>query len=64
MSEHLSDHLSGLDVDVIRHIDAACRRFEGDWREGRQPSVEDYLVEVPEEGRKAARGELEALRAS
>jgi WD40 repeat protein len=61
MSERPGHGLSGLDSDLVRRIDAVCRRFEGDWRAGRQPRVQDYLDDVPEQGRTALRAELEAL---
>jgi len=61
MSEQPSHNLGGLDIDVARRIDAVCRQFEADWRRGRQPLVEDYLVDVPDEARPALRAELEAL---
>lgn len=32
-----------LSVDTLRRIDAACDRFEEEWRSGRQPRLEDYL---------------------
>ena len=46
---------------MARRIDEVCRRFEADWREGRQPRIEDYLVDVSHEGRPALLAELEAL---
>ena len=61
MSDRPSHNLDGLDIDLARRIDEVCRRFEADWREGRQPRIEDYLVDVPDEGRPALRAELEAL---
>jgi eukaryotic-like serine/threonine-protein kinase len=61
MSDRPSDNLGGLDIDLARRIDEVCRRFEADWRAGRQPRIEDYLVEVSDEGRPALRAELEAL---
>jgi hypothetical protein len=51
----------GLDIGLLRQIDAVCRRFETDWREARGPRVEHYLAEVPEESRHELRAELEAL---
>ena len=54
------DH-DGLDLALARRIDAACRRFEADWRGGRSPHVDDYLADVPEQGRPALRAELIAL---
>jgi serine/threonine-protein kinase len=61
MSDRPSHNLDGLDIDLARRIDEICRRFEADWRDGRQPHIEDYLGEVPEKGRPALRAELEAL---
>ena len=61
MSDRPSHNLDGLDIDLARRIDEVCRRFEADWREGRQPRIEDYLGDVPDEGRPALRAELEAL---
>ena len=61
MSDRPSDNLDGLDVDLARQIDEVCRCFEAAWREGRQPRIDDYLVEVVDEGRPALRAELEAL---
>jgi len=48
-------------IDATRRIDIVSRRFEADWRQGRHPRIEDYLVEVPDEGRPALKAELEAL---
>jgi hypothetical protein len=53
--------LDGLALDLARRIDAVCRRFEADWRGGRSPHVDDYLADVPEQGRPALRAELIAL---
>jgi hypothetical protein len=50
-----------LDIELARRIDEVCRRFEADWRQGRQPCIEDYLVDVLDEGRPALRVELSAL---
>jgi hypothetical protein len=61
MSDRSSDSLGGLDIDVARRIDEVCRRFEANWREERQPRIEDYLVDVSHEGRPALLAELEAL---
>ena len=59
MSDRPMQNLDGLDIDLARRIDEVCRRFEADWREGRQPLIEDYLVDVPDDGRPALRAELE-----
>jgi hypothetical protein len=61
MSDRPSHNLDGLDIDLARRIDEVCRRFEADWRQGRQPRIEDYLGDVSQEGRPALRAELEAL---
>jgi WD40 repeat protein len=61
MSERPSHNLSGLDVDQARRIDALCRQFEADWRAGARPSLDNYLVEVPDQVQPALRAELEAL---
>jgi hypothetical protein len=61
MSERLSQSLHGLDLDLVRRIDAVCWSFEADWREGRPAPVDAYLGQVAEEGRAVLRAELEAL---
>jgi len=61
MSDRSGHDLEGLDIYLARRIDAVCRRFEADWRQGGQPRIEDFLCEVPDEGRPALRAELEAL---
>src|SRR5271166_5840351 len=52
---------SQLDIDLMRQIDAVCRRFEADWRAGARHPLDDYLADVPEKARAALRSELEAL---
>jgi eukaryotic-like serine/threonine-protein kinase len=61
MSDRPSHNLSGLDIDLARRIDEVCRRFEAAWREGCQPCIDDYLVDLPVEGRPALRAELSVL---
>jgi hypothetical protein len=61
MSDRPSHNLDGLDIDLARRVDEVCRKFEADLREGRQPRIEDYMGEVPDEGRPALQAELEAL---
>jgi WD40 repeat protein/tetratricopeptide (TPR) repeat protein len=61
MSDRPSHNLDGLDINLARRIDDVCRRFEAGWREGKEQRVQDYLAEVPEEGRAALQAELEAL---
>ncbi len=55
MSDRPSHNLDGLDINLARRIDEVCRRFEADWQEGRQPRIDDYLGDVPDEGRPALR---------
>jgi hypothetical protein len=50
-----------LGVELMRLIDAVCRRFESDWRTGSTRPLDDYLAEVPAEARTALRDELTAL---
>jgi hypothetical protein len=61
MNRPTFSHLDGLDPDLARRIDLVCRRFEADWRGGRRPPIDDYLADVPEDGRQAWRAELEIL---
>ncbi len=52
---------SQLDVDLMRQIDAVCRRFEADWRAGARPPFDSYLAEVHDQARAALQAELEAM---
>jgi hypothetical protein len=61
MNELPSHNLGGLDIDLARRIDDVCRRFEADLQQGRQPRIEDYMVDVQDEGLLALRAKLEAL---
>ena len=61
MSDRPSENLDGLDINLARRIDEVCRQFHADWRNGSQPHVEDYLIDVPDEARPALRAELETL---
>jgi WD40 repeat protein len=61
MREPASDNLSGLDLDLVRRIDAVCRRFEADYRAGKSPVIADYVGEFPEVDRSALRSELIGL---
>ena len=61
MREQANDNLGGLDLDLVRRIDAVCRRFESEYRAGKSPAIPDYLGEVPEVGRSALRSELIGL---
>jgi hypothetical protein len=48
-------------VSVSERVDAACDRFESEWRAGRRPRVEDYLAAAPESDREALRQALLAV---
>ncbi len=48
-------------LNTFEASDAVCRRFEADWRDGKQPRVDAYLPDVPAEARPALRTKLEAL---
>jgi eukaryotic-like serine/threonine-protein kinase len=61
MTDRTSNHLHNLDIKLARRIDEIYLRFEADWREGRRPSVQDCLGEIPDDGRPALRAELKAL---
>ena len=61
MDDRPDPSFDDLDLDLARRIDVICRRFEADWREGRQPCIEQYMDELPEEGQPALRAEMEAL---
>jgi WD40 repeat protein len=61
MSDRPSNNLEGLDLDLARLIEVICRRFEDDRRAGRAAAIGAYLGEVPREGQRALRAELEAL---
>jgi hypothetical protein len=61
MREQANDNLGGLDLDLVRRIDAVCRRFEADYRAGKSPVIADYLAEIPKVGRSALRSELIGL---
>jgi eukaryotic-like serine/threonine-protein kinase len=55
-------HARGRHAKSLDHrIDAACDRFEADWRSGRAPRIEDFLVDAEEADRPALLGELMAL---
>jgi WD40 repeat protein len=61
MSARPSNNLAGLDIDLACQIDAICRRFEANWRDGQEPRIEDYLDDVPDDVRPALQTELAAL---
>jgi serine/threonine protein kinase len=49
-------------LSLAQRIDAACDRFEADWKAGRRPAVEDYLSDVPASDQKAVRSALLAVQ--
>ena len=58
MSDRPSENLDGLDINLARRIDEVCRQFHTDWRNGSQPHVEDYLIDVPDEGASRTAGRV------
>ncbi len=52
-----------LSLSIAERVDAACDRFEAEWRAGRRPSVDAYLAAVPETDREALRPALLAVEA-
>ena len=61
MSQPPNPDLDGLDIDLVRRIDAACRRFEADWRPGKVARDRRLPRRGPRGGPAALRNELEAL---
>ena len=55
MGDECARKLDELDLTLVRGIEAACRRFEADWRAGKRPAIDDYLRDIPQEGRAALR---------
>ncbi len=62
MGDRARDSLARLDIDLARRIDEVCRRFEADWRQGRQPRAEEYFEEFTGDARASLAAELEALQ--
>ena len=50
MTDRPTGSFERLGLDLARRMDADCRWFEADWRTGGATAIEDYLVEVPDEG--------------
>jgi len=50
-----------LRLEQVTDLDQACDAFEAAWRAGHQPRLEDFLGEVPEDGRSALLVELIAI---
>lgn len=49
------DHLS---VDEALRLEKVCDRFEADWRDGRRPLIEDFLLDQQEPARRVLLREL------
>src|SRR4051794_1210557 len=45
-------------LSLTERIDAACDRFEADWKAGRQPRIDDYLAAAPASDREPLRQAL------
>jgi Leucine-rich repeat (LRR) protein len=48
-------------LSLAERVDAACDRFESEWKAGRQPRIDDYLAAAPVSDRKALRQALLAV---
>src|SRR6266542_551908 len=58
--------LASLDtrsVELARHVDRVCSRFEAAWKAGQRPHVEDYLPVGPQAERSALLSGLIPLEA-
>jgi hypothetical protein len=54
-------HPADPTLSLAERVDAACDRFELEWRAGRRPRVEDYLAAAPTSDREALRKALLAV---
>src|SRR6516162_7811545 len=61
MDECRLDHFGGLPPTHAYCVDAACRRFESEWRGGGEPRIEDVLARADPAQRVALFRELLAL---
>ena len=52
-----------LPVSQLIEVDKVCRKFEAEWKAGRQPKVTDYLGTTPEPQRSELKRELDAIEA-
>jgi serine/threonine protein kinase/formylglycine-generating enzyme required for sulfatase activity len=48
-------------VKLYRQIDAVCSQFERQWRDQRSPCIEEFLAQIPDQGRDLGLCELIAL---
>jgi WD40 repeat protein/tRNA A-37 threonylcarbamoyl transferase component Bud32 len=58
MSEASRSDKATLPLDVERRLDQVCDRFEGAWKHGERPRIEDILAATPEAERSALLREL------
>jgi formylglycine-generating enzyme required for sulfatase activity/serine/threonine protein kinase len=63
MNENIERSAQSLPVSRLLEIDKICRQFEAAWKAGKEPRVEDFLVNVPEAQRGELRRELESIDA-
>src|SRR5262245_30441141 len=50
-------------LSQLERVDAACDRFEAEWRAGRHPRVEEFVAAVAESDREALRSALLRIEA-
>jgi WD40 repeat protein/serine/threonine protein kinase len=50
--------MSDAHLSLAERVDAACDRFEAQWRSGQRPRIEDYLAAAPAADRDALRAAL------
>ncbi|HEY7327683.1 MAG TPA: protein kinase [Gemmataceae bacterium] len=48
-------------LSIAQRVDAACDRFEAEWKAGHRPRVEDYLAAAPQSDREPLRQALTGL---
>jgi hypothetical protein len=48
-------------LSIAERVDAACDRFEAEWKAGNRPRIEDYLAAAPESDRQELRQALLAI---
>jgi hypothetical protein len=58
MSTNPSSDKPSTSLSVMEQIDAACDRFEAEWRAGSRPQIQAYLAQASEEERRGLLREL------
>ena len=61
MGARRPDDFGALAPTRAYRVDAVCRRFEAEWRDGSEPRIEDFLVQAEPPQRAALFRELLAL---